>query len=128
MISSDWTLPYDFVLYRSLSNAFKNAWIDILAGLLNASKAWYLVILESFLDNLFKLSILASTSVSLAISSLSISSTASSDWSSRDNTSAEPCLFAGKLVKHLHTVMSLSQSSYVLHFDRDGGVLELFDA
>ena len=49
----------------------------------------------------------------------------SSASSSRDNTSAEPCLFAGKLVKHLHTLMRLSQSSYVLHFDRDSGVLEL---
>ena len=84
--------------------------------------------LESFLNNLFKRSIIAFTPFSLAISSSSISCTSSSASSSRDNTSAEPCLFAGKSVKRLHALMSLSQSSCVLHFDMDGGVLELFDA
>ena len=60
--------------------------------------------------------------------SSSISSTASSASSSRDNTSAQPCLVAGESVKCLHTLMGLNQSSYVLHFDRDGDVLGLSDA
>ena len=38
-VSSDWTVPYDFVFYSLLSNSIKNAWIGILAGLLNVSNA-----------------------------------------------------------------------------------------
>ena len=83
---------------------------------------------EESLNNLVKRSSIASTPFSLAISSSSISSAASSASSSRDNTRPEPCLFPGKSVKRVHTLMSLSQSSYVLHFDRDSGVLKLFDA
>ena len=78
-ILSDWTVPYDFVLYSHLSNSFKNAWIDILAGLLdvsNASKAWNLVIVGSFLNYLFKHSVIASSPFTLAISSSPISSAA----------------------------------------------------
>ena len=128
---SDWTVAYDFVLYNFLSNSFKNAWIDIISDLLNvskASKAWYLVTVVSFWNNLFKCYIVTSALFSVVISSPSISSTASSALSSRDSNSAELCLFIVKSVERLHTLMTSSQSSYVLHFNRDGDVLKLFDA
>ena len=70
-----------------------------------------MLVVESFLNDPFKRSIIASKPFSLALSTSSISSTASSASSSRDNTSAEPCLFAGKSVKRLHNLMRLSQSS-----------------
>ena len=41
---------------------------------------------------------------------------------------ADPCRFAGSSVKHLYILISFNQSSYVLHLERDGGVLELFQA
>ena len=105
--------------------------MDMVAGFLNvsnASKAWYLVIVEAFLNSLFKRSIIASTPFSLVISSSSASIKASSVTSSRDNAASEPCLFAPKSVKGLPNLMNLSQSSHVFHFDRDSGILELSDA
>ena len=99
-------------------------------GLLNAfdSKPWYFVTVESFLNKRFSLLIVASTPFSQAISASSISRTASKTASSREQTKADPCHFAGSLVKHLHILISCNQSSYVLYLERDGGVLELFEA
>ena len=58
-IWSDWTAPYEFVLCSRLSSKFKSAgtWMNIFDGLLNVwncYRAPYLVIEESFLNNLFK--------------------------------------------------------------------------
>ena len=90
-----------------------NAW--------NVSKVWYLVIVDLFLNSLFKCSIIASTSFCLVRSSWSISVMVSIALSSRGNTNAEPCLFSCKSIKRLFTLMSLTQSTYVFHFHRDGG-------
>ena len=101
--------------------------VDGLLDVMNDSKAWYFVIVESILNKRFSLFFIASTPFSPAVSASSISRTASKASSSRKKTKADPCRFAGSSVKDLHILISFNQSSYVLHLERDGGVLDLFE-
>ena len=50
-MSFEWNVAYNFILYSSLLDLFKNAWMSMPGGLLivsNTSRAWYVVILEYF--------------------------------------------------------------------------------
>ena len=62
------------------------------------------------------------------MSNSSISRTASNVLSSSDNTRAGPCRFPGKSESFCHIFISFNKSSSVLHFHKEGGVFELFEA
>ena len=84
---------------------------DSLLNVMNDSKAWYFVIVEPLLNKRFTLLVIPSTPFSPAISTSSISRTASKASSSRERTKADPCRFAGSLVKYHHIWISCSKFS-----------------
>ena len=71
---------------------------DSLLNVMNDLKAWYFVIVESFLNKWFSMLIIATSPFSSVISASSISRTASKASSSMERTKADPCCFAGSSV------------------------------